>query len=740
MAPLIRLFLTCLIALLWPASLFSTTFTVTNTNDSGAGSLRQAILDANANAGTDTITFSIPGGGVHTISPTSALPTITDPVTIDGYTQTGAVQNTDPNGFNGTLLIELSGVNAGAGVNGLTISSGDSTVRGLVINGFQVLDINAGDGILLITNGSNVIEGNFIGTNAAGTAVVGNDTEGVEVRDDSSNNRIGGTTPQARNLFSGNRFGVDIRNDAGVASTTGNIVQGNFIGTDVTGTISLGNRVDGVLVGSGASVTNNTIGGTVSGARNIISGNQRFGVTIALAPTTGNFLQGNFIGTDVTGIAPLGNSQGGVVVIASNNNTVGGAAAGAGNIIAFNGGAGISISAGTGGSIRGNSIFSNAALGIDLAGDGVTPNDDCDTDSGPNNLQNYPVLTSITATSGNVNIIGTLNGAEGTTFRLEFFGNDAVDPSFFGEGQVFLGFANVTTDASCNAAFDVNFPAVSGAPHISATATDPMGNTSEFSAVIGQLLNISTRMQVLTGDNVLIGGFILTGSDAKKVIVRGIGPSLTSFGVAGALQDPFLELHDINGAIIATNDNWRDTQESEIEATGLAPTDDRESAIVMTLDSDSNYTAILRGTNDTTGVGLVEVYDLDQTANSKLANISTRGFVDTGDNVMIGGFISGNGVAKVIVRAIGPSLTSFGVPGALQDPTLELHDGTGAIIATNDNWRDTQENEIEATGLAPTDDRESAIVATITPGNYTAIVRGTNDTTGVGLVEVYNIQ
>jgi hypothetical protein len=286
----------------------------------------------------------------------------------------------------------------------------------------------------------------------------------------------------------------------------------------------------------------------------------------------------------------------------------------------------------------------------------------------------------------------------------------------------------------------VNFPAAPGAPHITVTATDPSGNTSEFSAAIGQLLNISTRMQVLTGDNVLIGGFILSGSDAKKVIVRGIGPSLTSFGVPGALQDPFLELHDINGAIIATNDNWRDTQESEIEATGLAPTDDRESAIVMTLASDSSYTAILRGTNDTTGVGLVEVYDLDQTANSKLANISTRGFVDTGDNVMIGGFISGNGVAKVIVRAIGPSLTSFGVPGALQDPTLELHDINGAIIATNDNWRDTQESEIEATGLAPTDDRESAIVATITPSNYTAIVRGNNDTTGVGLVEVYNIQ
>ena len=438
---------------------------------------------------------------------------------------------------------------------------------------------------------------------------------------------------------------------------------------------------------------------------------------------------------DLMGIvSPLGNARIGVTFAhGAHDNVVGGTSASSGNVIAFNvngvvvGTAGLGFPDSTGISVLGNNIFSNAGLGIDLAGDGVTPNDDCDTDTGPNNLQNYPVLTSITATSGNVNIIGTLNGAEGTTFRLEFFGNDAVDPSSFGEGQVFLGFANVTTDASCNAAFDVNFPAVSGAPHISATATDPMGNTSEFSAVIGQLLNISTRMQVLTGDNVLIGGFILTGSDAKKVIVRGIGPSLTSFGVAGALQDPFLELHDINGAIIATNDNWRDTQESEIEATGLAPTDDRESAIVMTLASDSNYTAILRGTNDTTGVGLVEVYDLDQTANSKLANISTRGFVDTGDNVMI-------------VRGIGPSLTSFGVAGALQDPTLELHDSTGAIIASNDNWRDTQESEIEATGLAPTDDRESAIVATITPGNYTAIVRGTNDTTGVGLVEVYNIQ
>jgi hypothetical protein len=245
---------------------------------------------------------------------------------------------------------------------------------------------------------------------------------------------------------------------------------------------------------------------------------------------------------------------------------------------------------------------------------------------------------------------------------------------------------------------------------------------------------------VLTGDNVLIGGFIVTGTDAKTVIVRGIGPSLTSQGVPDALQDPSLELHDGSGATIALNDNWKDSQEAEIQATGIPPSNDLESAIVATLPANnSGYTAILRGTNDTTGVGLVEVYDLSQSANSRLANISTRGFVDTGDNVMIGGFILG-GDTKIIVRAIGPSLTSLGVASALEDPTLELHDQNGATIASNDNWKDMQQSEIEATTIPPTDDRESAIVASLSPGNYTAIVRGKSSTTGVALVEVYNIQ
>jgi uncharacterized delta-60 repeat protein len=255
----------------------------------------------------------------------------------------------------------------------------------------------------------------------------------------------------------------------------------------------------------------------------------------------------------------------------------------------------------------------------------------------------------------------------------------------------------------------------------------------------GSALNISTRLNVQTGDNVLIGGFIITGTDPKEVIVRGIGPSLGAVGVIGFLADPVLELHKSDGTIV-TNDNWKDTQQVEINATGFAPGSDLESAILATLDPGA-YTAIVSGKNGGTGVGLVEVYDLDQMAASQLANISTRGFVDIGDNVMIGGFIIGaGGSSTVVLRAIGPSLGAVGVANPLQDPTLELHDGSGAVVAFDDNWKDSQEAQIEAAQLAPSDDRESAIEATLAPGAYTAIVRGANGTTGVGLVEAYNIQ
>ncbi len=920
-----------LVALALAASpAFAATLSVTNTADSGAGSLRQAMLDSNASLGVlDTIAFNIPGTGVHTIAPLSALPTILDPVIIDGYTQPGSSPNTNATGgLNTVLKIELNGTSAGIS-NGLTtMAVGGNTIRGLAINRFSI------QGIALSSTANNVIEGNFIGTNVTGTAASPNAQSGIYSH--GSNNVFGGLTPSARNLLSGNTArGIDINpGDGGTASD--NLVQGNLIGTDLTGTTALGNALLGVNIAPGASgniiggtvagvgniisgnggvgieldgannfvqgnfigtdstgtanlgnssqgvrvdsVAGNIIGGIVAGAGNLISGNDEGmeirgvgaddtivqgnflgtdasgttalgnvsnGIRITNGPigtavggllpgagniisgnlevglvfelgTSANLVEGNFIGTDVTGSTSLGNGGAGIVIEDAPDNTIGGTTTGAsnlisgnlddgifiagasatnnliqgnhigtqangvdalgnagdgidfsssnpafnnvvgstlsseGNLIAFNTDRGIFVSGGTGNAIVGNSIFSNGGLGIDIGEIGVTPNDDGDADTGPNNLQNFPVLTSAILAGGQSTIMGSLNSKPNTTFRIEFFGNAFVDPSGNGEGQTFLGSQDVTTDGSGDVAFTAVLP---GLPPIgqfiaqtiiSATATDPADNTSEFSSTVeapitaGQLLNISTRMRVLTGDNVLIGGFIILGPDPKQVIVRAIGPSLGP--VLGTLADPTLELHLPDGSII-TNDNWRDTQETEIEATGLPPSDDLESAIVATLEPGA-YTALVRGVDGGTGVGLVEAYDLDPAAGSA-ANISTRGFIDTGDNAMIGGFIigaGGGGSATVMVRGIGPSLTAQGVPGALEDPTLALHDVNGLLLESNDDWKETQQAEIEATGLAPAEDRESAILSTLPPGAYTAIVRGVGDTTGVGLVEAYNLQ
>ena len=248
---------------------------------------------------------------------------------------------------------------------------------------------------------------------------------------------------------------------------------------------------------------------------------------------------------------------------------------------------------------------------------------------------------------------------------------------------------------------------------------------------------------MLTGDKVLIGGFIITGSDSKRVALLAKGPSLNSGQgpVPGRMADPFLELRSGDGNLVTMNDNWKDSpQRTELENSGLAPADDKESAILQTL-SPGNYTAVLRGVNNTKGIALVELYDLAKGVNSILANISSRGFVETDDNVMIGGFIAGNNTAptRILIRAIGPSLKS-NVPNAMDDPLLELHDRNGATIATNDNWKDDQRTEIEQTGIPPANDFESAIVRTLAPDNYTAIVRGKNNTTGIGLVEIYNIR
>jgi len=258
-----------------------------------------------------------------------------------------------------------------------------------------------------------------------------------------------------------------------------------------------------------------------------------------------------------------------------------------------------------------------------------------------------------------------------------------------------------------------------------------------------QLLNISTRLRVEPGDDALIGGFIVAGSQPKRVILRAIGPSLTQRNVSDVLADPVLELRAPDGSIIMTNDNWRENQQADIQNSGVAPENDLEAAIVATLPAGNNgYTAVVRGKNNTTGVGLIEAYDLDRAADSRLANISTRGLVQTGTNVMIGGFIvGGEGNARVILRAIGPSLTQSGVANALADPTLQLVDENGSLLESNDNWRtDPDQAEIAAAGVAPQNDLESALLASIPPGSYTAIVAGNNSGTGVGLIEAYHLR
>jgi len=257
-----------------------------------------------------------------------------------------------------------------------------------------------------------------------------------------------------------------------------------------------------------------------------------------------------------------------------------------------------------------------------------------------------------------------------------------------------------------------------------------------------QPLNLSTRLRVQAGDNAGIGGFIITGTVPKRVLLRAIGPSLINFGIPDGLADPEMELHGPKGFTTITNDNWRDTQEAEIEATGIAPTNDLESAIIANLDPGA-YTGIVRGKNNTSGVALIEAFDLDFAAASKLANISTRAFVGTGSDIVIAGFIlAGNqGDDSLIFRGIGPSLTQFGVPDALPDPTLQVRDSSGTLLIANDDWQDDPEQAalISAAGLAPTNQLESGIAATLAPGQYTVLLAGLDNDIGVGLVEVYDL-
>ncbi|HEU5283162.1 MAG TPA: DUF2341 domain-containing protein, partial [Burkholderiales bacterium] len=485
-----------------------------NKGADGFISLREAITAANNTAnigGPDRIYFNIAGAGPHTITLTydgpdgnltpDALPTISQALIIDG--------TTEPD-FAGTPVIEINGNNAV--VNGLTISAGGSgsTVRGLAVNRFTTAGI-------LVQSANNVIAGNFLGTDVSGTIARPN-AVGVLINSASTGNRIGGTTAADRNIISGNSVdGIQI-SGAGVSN---NMVQGNYIGLDVTGTLDLGNTNQGVAVFLGAQ--NNTIGGTAAGAGNVLSGNNR-GVLIGSAGTTGNVVQGNLIGTNAAGTTGVGNSAEGIFIDTSAaNNTIGGTAAGAANTIAYNASSGVMISstAGTGNSVAGNAIFSNGGLGIDLWGDGVTANDVGDGDSGPNALQNYPVLLAAASAGGFTTITGTLNSTASATFTVHFYSSPAADGSGYGEGQVYLGSTSVTTDASGNAVINAALAVSVTAGHvITATATSATNSTSEFSAAItataGGMLVVDTVSDTADGNTASLSALYASkGADGR---------------------------------------------------------------------------------------------------------------------------------------------------------------------------------------------------------------------------------
>jgi hypothetical protein len=485
---------------------------VVNVSDTGPGSLRQAIDCANIRAGLDTIAFNIPGAGVHTISPTTALPTITDPVTIDGYTQPGAAPNTnaidDPDplkrGMTGTLLIQLSGPAGGTpAMSGLVITTSDSTVRGLVINGF------ANNGIAINGGDDNVIVGNYIGTDPTGMSAIGNGKWGVLINAGSADNRVGTDGDGAgdaaeRNLIGGSGFGGIGITGAGADH---NVVAGNLVGTNASGTAALGNANRGVDIFNGAQ--QNRIGtkgdGVHDGAeRNILSGNGWDGVGIDGAGTSNNFVAGNYIGADISGTSPIGNVLHGATIF-------GGAAGNliVGNKIAFNQQNGVTVTnpASLENAILRNSIFSNAGLGIDLGNDGATANDIGDVDLGANQKQNFPAISHATKTSGQLKLtyIVPSDPANSTyPILVEFFQADADGQ----EGKVFVGFDIFTPSDFSAGGKTVTFAAASPIKvfdKIVATATDSLpgsvgfANTSEFSTsstIASPWINPRNRLDV----------------------------------------------------------------------------------------------------------------------------------------------------------------------------------------------------------------------------------------------------
>jgi hypothetical protein len=689
-----RFYLPCVIGalLLSAMDMRGATITVTNGNDSGPGSLRRAIL-LDSSPG-DTINFA---PSVTAVNLTSGELVINKNLTISGpgANRLAVHRSTNAPPFR---IFHIISSTVTARISGLTISNGS----------FTIFIGEGGDGGGIRNAGALTLTDSIISANhAVGTSFQGGNGGGVFNE---------GTMTITRCTISNNSAQYSTSSSSDQATNSGGGIL-NYSGGSMT-------------------ITNSTISGNSCTVRDSFGLNGSFGsgggvsnrgsMTITNSTISGNsgVARGDATTMDGGGISNSGNLQ-----ITSST-------------IAHN-------------SVSGDS----GASGGGISGSGFGPTTDSSIIA-LNTAPTGPDFSGAGLQSMGYNIIG--NNADAVIFSqpTDQIGTPAapIDP--------LLGPLTDNGGPTLTLALQAGSPAINrGDP--AAPPQDQRGfgrlgvpdvGAFEFDGIPPSILgNISTRAFVQTGDNVMIGGFIVQGNTPKRVILRAIGPELAQHGVPNVLADPTLELHDSSGALIASNDNWQHTiiggiitenQVREIQNSGHAPGDPRESAIIADLPV-GNYTMIVRGVNNATGVALVEAYDLSPETSSILGNISTRSFVQTDDNVMIGGFIvQGTQPKRVILRAIGPELSQYGVPNPLIDPTLELHDSTGALIASNDNWQHTiiggiitsdQVRDIRNSGHAPTDPRESAIIATLPAGNYTAIVRGVNNTTGVGLVEVYDL-
>ena len=735
------------------------TFLVNNTSGDRnvRNSLTWAVYQANyQGADLNIIEFKVPGTSTAEVEIVLAETLyIARPMIIDATTQAN---------YAGKPLIRINAnkldsafclVGNVAGVPPLSDGT-PSSGSGSTIRGFRIMNYSSNGVTLLKGANSNTIADNYIGWAPLATPgtylkATANNPECRGIGIESNANVIRGNT------ISGTHNAITVGFDIHAATSPAcksNVIEKNFIGTDPTGTTMIGNDSDGIFLGAGTEKT-------MIGPGNVLSGNASAGVELLHATSRDNRIFGNMIGLNTAGTDVIPNGELGILIAnGASNNKVGGAAGSgyAGNVISGNGLGGVAIGTdewpGLDGSnnnqIEGNLIGTDATeskvLGTQISG--VTVQSQSKGNVIRKNVIAGQVHHGVVLSKANSNgIYGNWIGvtSRGAAMQNGSFGVYAFDSSYNtiqppsttapGSDRNIFG-ANINGPVGVyGASLENVIDLTPTAPQ--ATPTPTPSATPTPTPAAARLLNISTRTRVETGDNALIAGFIISGAVPKKVIIRALG---TSLGIAGALSDPTLELNTSEGSVF--NDDWRSTDAQAITASGIPPASDLEAAIVATL-APGGYTAVMRGKGNSAGVGLLEVYELDGSTQAIVANISSRGVVQSGDNVMIAGLIVGGSAAesRIVVRALGPSLAGAGVPNPLKDPTLQLLDRDGTVVRQNDNWQDdaAQASQLTTIGIAPVNALESAMVTTVPPGAYTAVVADKNGTSGTGLVEVYSL-